>query len=294
MPLVSIVVPTHNRPHLLAEALLSVQDQTFCDYEVIVISNGETPENRLTSECLATAFACRYVALPQGNVSAARNVGIERACGEWIAFLDDDDIWLPNKLQRQLADARRTCADMVSCDYVVFHPDGREIVQRPRCIEGWSLLKSAHYLYWWANPSAVMIKTKVLASTGGFDPRQRLGEDAELWRRVLWHHSVYQIDEVLMRYRQGHASMMTQERRRFWYDLRYFAKLHLDTPRHLRSEIPSFMAFVPPRIIGILASDRLLALLHRIGPRRRILEMRGRLRIRTRARAVAAALGWRW
>jgi glycosyltransferase involved in cell wall biosynthesis len=224
-----------------------------------------------------------YHALDEGNLPAARNFGIERARGEWIAFLDDDDLWLPSKLERQISEACRTGADMISCDYIEFHPDGREILRQPRPLEGWSYLRSVNHYYWWANPSAVLVRKTVLDTLGGFDPKQRFSEDIDLWRRVLWRNSVHQVDEVLMRYRQGHGSMMRRERLRYLYDLRLFAKMYFDTPRDARSALPSFATFVLPRVVGILSNDRLLDVLHWIQPRRRMLRLRGWLRMRMQA-----------
>src|SRR6266404_3543486 len=100
-PCISVIVPTHNRPEMLAEALASVRSQTFTDYEIIVVSNGESAEMRRTSR--EVAAGCVYLEFDCGNVSFARNAGIKRASGDWIAFLDDDDIWLANKLERQIA-----------------------------------------------------------------------------------------------------------------------------------------------------------------------------------------------
>src|SRR5260221_8617571 len=103
-PLVSVVIPTHNRPDMLAEALASVRAQTFTDYEVLVVSNGEHHELRAVSRVVAHKHDCRYFELAKGAVSAARNFGVKQAKGEWIAFLDDDDLWLPNKLEQQLSE----------------------------------------------------------------------------------------------------------------------------------------------------------------------------------------------
>src|SRR6266852_5744847 len=118
MPLVSVVIPTHNRPQLLAEAIASVRAQTFTDYEIIVVSNGESADMRHASGMAAAG--CQYFELPRGNASAARNFGIAHATGEWIALLDDDDLWLPEKLERQLEEAKSSGADMVTCDYIEF------------------------------------------------------------------------------------------------------------------------------------------------------------------------------
>jgi glycosyltransferase involved in cell wall biosynthesis len=237
MPLVSVIIPTHNRPEMLAEALTSARAQTCTDYEVIVVSNGERPEIRRRSEAIATANDAQWFALDRGNLSAARNFGIKQASGEWIAFLDDDDLWLPNKLKRQLAEARRTGADMVSCDYVEFYADGREIIREPRPPEGWPLLRAIHHVFWWAPPSGVIVRRSVLDAVGGFDPRQRYSEDNDMWRRISWRHHIHYVQEVLFRYRQGHASMMQKERLRYLYELRFFFKALVETPRDLRSSL---------------------------------------------------------
>src|SRR5258707_1388506 len=148
MSFVSCIIPTHNRPEMLAEALASVRAQTFTDYEIIVISNGESAQGRVASRTAAAAFDALYLELEEGNVSLARNFGIKRANGEWIAFLDDDDLWLPTKLERQLAEAERTDADMIAADWIEFHPDGRAKVSRPRCPDGWPYAKAIHHGYW--------------------------------------------------------------------------------------------------------------------------------------------------
>jgi hypothetical protein len=80
------------------------------------------------------------------------------------------------------------------------------------------------------------------------------------------------VHEVLLRYRQGHASMYANRRACYRYDLWHFLKMRFDTPDEFRSELPDFWVFVPHRVVGILAANWLLALLHRIQPRRRMLD----------------------
>jgi glycosyltransferase involved in cell wall biosynthesis len=252
MSLISVIVPTHKRPQMLVETLASIRAQTFTDYEILVISNGENAEVRNASQTAAATYDCRYFALDEGNVSAARNFGIGQADGEWIAFLDDDDIWLPHKLQRQVAEATRTGADLIGCDYIEFYADGREILRQPRAREAWSYTQALNYLYWWSTPSGVIVRRSTLDAVGGFDRRQRYGEDNDLWRRISWRHHIGHVQEVLFRYRQGHASMMQRERLRYCYDLRYFAKMHLDTPSDLRSTLPPASIFVWNRLAIIV------------------------------------------
>ncbi len=239
MPLVSVVVPTHNRPGMLAEALASVRAQTFADYETIVVSNGESAEMRARSRAVAVRAGASWFGLDDGNVSAARNFGIERAAGEWIAFLDDDDLWHAEKLERQVEAARRTGADMVASDFVRSFPDGREVPERLRPRAGWTYAKALSHQKWGTFPSAALIRKSTLQEVGGFDPALRMNEDNDLWRRISWRHAIHQTDDVLARYRTGHESVSRNRRQAVFYDLIYYIKMYRDTPSDLRWALPS-------------------------------------------------------
>jgi glycosyltransferase involved in cell wall biosynthesis len=99
---VSVVIPTYNRKHLICYALDSVLEQTFSDYEIIVVDDGSTDG---TAELLETRYGNRIICLRQNNqgFGAARNHGVDAAKGEYIAFLDSDDLWYRNKLEKQVA-----------------------------------------------------------------------------------------------------------------------------------------------------------------------------------------------
>jgi glycosyltransferase involved in cell wall biosynthesis len=239
MPLVSVVVPTHNRPEMLAEALASVRAQTFADCEIIVVSNGESAEMRDASCKVTIAHRGRHFTLDEGNLPAARNFAIARAAGEWIAFLDDDDVWLPRKLERQLGAARATGADMIACDCICFFPDSRETVSGARVRAGWPYTKAVNHQRWGAPPSAVIVRKAAIDAVGGFDPEQRYCEDIDLWRRIAWRHSIHQMEEALVRYRRHAESMSRRSPMISRYDLRNFRKMLRDTPPDLRWALPS-------------------------------------------------------
>jgi glycosyltransferase involved in cell wall biosynthesis len=251
LPFISVVVPTHNRPEMLAEALASVRAQTFTDYEIIIVSNGEDDIVREKSLAVATEYGAQYFALAAGNVSAARNFGIEQAKGEWIALLDDDDLWLPQKLERQFADARRTGADLISGDWIKFFPDGSELIEQHRLPEGWSALKAISGHRWGCLPSAALVRKSALKFAGGFDPRQRFNEDNDMWRRVLLRGGViHHAEEVLTRYRCGHPALTSPRNIgiRILYDLRFSRKAFFDRPLHSRSDLPPLWSLMPPRL----------------------------------------------
>ena len=112
-PLISAVIPTRDRPDLLGRAVLSALNQTYSHLEVIVVIDGEDPATRSYLSGVSDR-RLHVVALPESVGGAeARNIGARAARGQWIAFLDDDDEWLPTKLEKQLA-----AAEAIPGDYV--------------------------------------------------------------------------------------------------------------------------------------------------------------------------------
>lgn len=125
-PLVSVVIPTYKRPDLVLQAVKSVLAQTFRDFEIVVVIDGG---DSVTSAALES-LGCPHLKVLSLNSrvggSRARNEGVQYARGEWIAFLDDDDMWLPEKLEKQLAAARssESAEPIVACKVVAWTTAG--------------------------------------------------------------------------------------------------------------------------------------------------------------------------
>ena len=137
-PLVSVVIPTRGRPQLVVRAVASALRQTEQNIEVIVVIDGPDPATEAELERIAAEVAAdsRLVRVPLGQSQGgaeARNVGIRAAHGRWVALLDDDDEWLPDKLQAQVkaAEAEGQQDIVVACSYLVRSPQGLDVV-RPR------------------------------------------------------------------------------------------------------------------------------------------------------------------
>jgi glycosyltransferase involved in cell wall biosynthesis len=176
---VSVVIPTHNRPDMLRGAIESVLGQTYPVREIIVVDNGRPKETeRVVKEFGVPIILVRS---PVPGPSTSRNRGVEISRGDYVAFLDDDDLWHPDKLAVQM-DFLEKHPDvaMVSCRIVPF---GREIsINSGLWISG-DLYARLFMESFVATPT-VVVKKDVLVSVGGFDPRYMRAEDYDLWLRI--------------------------------------------------------------------------------------------------------------
>lgn len=219
---VSVIIPTYNAPHFLAEAVESVLAQTYTGYELIVIDDGSGPETRAALE--PHMGRLRYVYQDNTGIAGARNRGIDEARGEYIAFLDHDDLWLPEKLERQMARAAECPgAGVVYCDYVNFLDipgEKRELgdpFARRRKPEGNVL--AALFESNFINTLVMLFKKECFDRVGRFDPGFRLIIEYDMALRVAGEYDFARVPEVLARYRVhqgntsgGRALSTTQER----------------------------------------------------------------------------------
>lgn len=181
---VSVVIPVYNRVVLLPRALRSVQAQTFQDFEIIVVDDAST-EDVETVVKEAGHGRIRYLRLDRnGRAGRARNAGTEAARGEWVAFLDSDDEWLPDKLEKQLrlTDEDPTIA-VVQC-WCYLEEDGVRKASRERALangDGFDgLLHGGRSIA----PSAFVIKRSALLASGGFDETLRFAGDLDVLFRL--------------------------------------------------------------------------------------------------------------
>lgn len=208
---VSVVIPTHNRRLLLNAALRSVQGQRHVDVEVLVVDDGSTDDTgQIVAELHDDRFRLIRYERPQG-VAAARNAGAVAARGRWIALLDDDDLWGPEKLARQLAAAEGRSTAWVYAGVVEVAADGRVLAgaRPPRPAELVAGLPRRNVLP--AGSSNVLVRTDELRAVGGFDPALRHLADWDLWLRLARLSQPAVVDAPLVAYRQhtGQATLDT-------------------------------------------------------------------------------------
>jgi glycosyltransferase involved in cell wall biosynthesis len=185
-PTVSVVIPTHDRATIVERAICSVLAQTRPALEILVVDDGSTDDTaaRLERYVDQTVRVLRLAERVGG--SRARNIGIEAARGDWVAFLDSDDEWRPRKLERQLA--RLGAPDgaglgVIYCRKVMHdHLNGRESLVRTRLCNGDVLLPLLSG--WEISTSQVMVTRAALSQVGGFDPELPASQDYDLWLRL--------------------------------------------------------------------------------------------------------------
>lgn len=202
--LVSVVIPTHNRQELIADAVRSVLDQSYKRMEIIVVDDGSTDNTREVISHFDQPIT--YIYQERSERSKARNTGVKYSSGEYIAFLDSDDVWERHKIERQVAvlDAE-PCIGVVYTDMSYLDTHGR-IIKGPVSEErsegiGQSLYEALMCENVVGSPSAVMVRRGCLAEAGLFDERMRSCEDLDLWRRLAKHHRFYRIGEPLVGFR---------------------------------------------------------------------------------------------
>src|SRR5688572_9045550 len=202
---VSIVIPTRNRQQLLRLAVFTALRQRRVDAEVIVVDDASTDD---TAQTVSDAGEVRLLRQPsQSGVSASRNRGIAEAEGEWIAFLDDDDLWAPDKLIRQLETVTAAGRTWVYAGDVNVDGSLRVLsASRPPSPEEVVEALSRY------NPvptgaSNVMVRADVLAEAGLFDPELRRTEDWDMWIRLARSGPPAYVPHPLVAYRFHYSNI---------------------------------------------------------------------------------------
>jgi glycosyltransferase involved in cell wall biosynthesis len=208
-PDISVIIPAFNRAHTLPKALDSVLSQTLKPREIIVVDDGSTDE---TNAVLANYPGLCIISQDNRGVSAARNVGIEKAGGEWLAFLDSDDEWLKEKLEKQWD---TICID----DKLICHTEeiwirnGQRVNPMKKHKKFGGIIYERCLPLCVISPSSVMIHRSVFEDVGVFDESLEVCEDYDLWLRICAKYSVLFIDEPLIVKYGGHEDQLS---RKYW------------------------------------------------------------------------------
>ena len=209
-PLVSVIIPTYNRRGFVLDAVRSVLAGTYGHFELIVIDDGSTDGTARALQAFDGRIEYRYQ--PNRGVSAARNLGVSMARGRYVAFLDSDDRWREEKLEKQV----RHLADHPRLR--VCHTDEIWLRNGVRLNQKKRHRKYAGYIFERClplciiSPSSVLMERSLFEELGGFDERLPVCEDYDLWLRMTLRCEVGLVPEPLVIKRGGHPDQLSRSR----------------------------------------------------------------------------------
>ena len=207
---VSVVIPAYNCMAFLPATLDSVLKQTFSNFEVLIVDDGSPDQVGAWAAQVADARV-RLISQANQGVAEARNTGIAESEGEYIAFLDNDDLWHPTKLEKQVHyfEANPTVGVVYTWTVLVDEqeqPTGRIFASQA---EGnvWQALLESDVI---SNGSSAMVRRCCFETVGGFDRNLNFAADLDMWLRLTTHYPFGLIKEPLTLYRQ-HSNSMSKE-----------------------------------------------------------------------------------
>ncbi|MFC1603526.1 glycosyltransferase family 2 protein [Planctomycetota bacterium] len=211
--LVSVIIPTHNRAEMLKRAIRSVLNQTYKNFELIVICDGSKEHTEEVVESFNDPRIRFLKHETARGASAARNTGIRTARGEYIAFLDDDDEWTPNKLEVQVPAIENSGPEvgLVYAWMEYFH-DGELVRKWYPKLKGYIFPEMLDNQAIGGCPT-IMIKRNVIGKVGYFDETLPRGNDGNFMRRITKHFEVDYVPDVLARIHIGHEGRISENTR---------------------------------------------------------------------------------
>ena len=237
-PLVSVIIPTFNRGWIVKEAIDSVLEQDFSDYELIVVDDGSDDN----TPAILKAYGKKITVLHQPNkgVSAARNRGIAAAAGRLIAFLDSDDLWLPRKLAAQVKFFKDHPETVINQTQEHWIRDGVRVNPKKKHHKFSGMIFEKSLALCLVSPSAVMIQKSLFGTVGVFDEDLPACEDYDLWLRISCRYPVNLIETALIIKRGGHDDQLSKATGLDKYRIQSLVKIidgDLLTPRQYQAAL---------------------------------------------------------
>ena len=211
--MVDVVIPSYNRGKSLKKAIQSVQNQTFKGWKLWVVDDGSTDGsfNEIIDAFSSSNFPAEFFSLKTNQgVSYARNRGIEQGRADWVAFLDSDDEWLPDKLEKQIQFARKNPKfPLIHCNEVWFK-NGKPFPQKKKHKKQGGRIFIPSTRICCISPSAALLRRSLLEEVGFFREDFPVCEDYEMWLRVTSRYPVGFVEEALVIKQGGHEDQLSR------------------------------------------------------------------------------------
>lgn len=206
---ITVIIPTFNRGWIVEEAIKSVLAQDYPNFELFIVDDGSTDDTK----AILSRYVNDIVVLNQKNkgVSAARNKGITESSEKYIAFLDSDDLWLPEKLSCQIDFFKQNPEAMICQTNEIWIRNGVRVNPKKIHKKPSGMIFKPSLLRCLVSPSAVMMRRELFENVGLFDEQLPACEDYDLWLRVSQSYPVSLIDIPLVVKRGGHPDQLSKE-----------------------------------------------------------------------------------
>ena len=204
---ISVIIPTYNRRHTLERAIDSVLSQTFKPFEIIIVDDGSEDGTR---NWVQEAYpSIKYIYQSNNGVSSARNKGIISSRGSWIALLDSDDEWMPEKLEDQVIFINENPGSLFCHTNEIWIRNGVRVNQLKKHKKyGGDIFKYCLDMCR-ISPSSSLIKKEVFEDVGLFDESLTVCEDYDLWLRITANYTILFLDRPLIKKYGGHADQLS-------------------------------------------------------------------------------------
>lgn len=212
--LVSVVITSYNYGKYLASAVDSVLCQSMQDFEIVIIDDGSTDNTRDIAEVYLADSRIRYIYQANAGQPKAKNRGIEESAGTYIAFLDADDVWMPTKLEKQIALFEDAKVGVVYSRRTWIDPEGNKLPGNERTLRRGKILDHIFIDNFICFSSSV-VRRSLLEEGGYFDETLPMGIDYDLWIRLAARCNFDYVNEPLVKYRTGHANLSKNVGRRY-------------------------------------------------------------------------------
>ncbi len=204
---VSVIISTYNRFSFLVEALESVLSQTFTDFELIIVDDGSVDETRKIQEIYQ--HRVKYIFQENRGVSSARNKGIKFSNGEYICFLDSDDMWKKDKLEVQVNFMDKDKDFLVCYTDEIWMRNGVRVNPMKKHKKYSGMIYDKCLPLCIISPSSVMMKREIFDKVGYFDESFPVCEDYDLWLRISKDYPIFFIDKKLIIKIGGHSDQLS-------------------------------------------------------------------------------------